>query len=115
MRDNQNRDLEAMKKWQEIEILHRQKTAADASRRHAEILRIVPYADWTEIENILCLRSGDSNFVAVPTNDAETPSQGDKSKIFDVVSLSPREFVVQLKKYEVRGWLWRRHLAEKGL
>ena len=115
MRDNQNRNLAALRHQMEVDEMLRKATAADAHRRHLELIKVVPYADWTEIDGVLVLRSGDSNFVAVPTNGASTKAKGEQSSRFDVISLEPREFVVQLKNKEVRTWLWKKHIAEKDL
>jgi len=114
-RDNQGVDLEAARRHLETEARLTRETGAEAHRRHLELVKVCPYADWTTVDGVLCLRSGNSNYVAVPVNGAQTSAKGERSSHFDVVSLEPREFVVQLKRGEVRNWLWRRHIAEKGL
>lgn len=115
MRDNQNRDLEAFRSRLERDVAARKRGEEDSHRLYEEAVAACPLPDWTTVEGILCLRSGDSNYVAVPLNDAKTPARGNRSALFDVISLSPRELVVQLRNTEVRNWLWRKHQAEKGL
>lgn len=114
MKDNQNRDLEAVKRWQEYHRQLHQQGAERSHLRYQELVAAFPLPDWTTVEGILVLRAGDSNHVAVPRNGAKTPAQGDRAASFDVLSLSPREYVCQLKKGEVRSWLWCKLQAEKG-
>jgi hypothetical protein len=114
-RDNQGRDLDAVRRQFENEARLHREGSLDAHHRHEEIIRICPLADWTRVEGVLVLRSGDSNFVAVPTSGADSVAKAERSRTFDVISLEPREPVVQLLRSEVRNWLWRRHQVEKGL
>ena len=114
-RDNQGRDLEAFKKQLERDEIARVGTAADAHLRFQEKIEVCPLPDWTYVDGMLVLRSGKSNFVAVPITEANTQAAGERATRFDVISLEPRDFVTQLRRSEVRSWLWRSHCAEAGV
>jgi hypothetical protein len=87
MRDNQNRDLGASKRWLEREA---QNHAIGFARMIAE----PAYPEWSEVEGIQVLRIENSRFVAVP-NGAR----------FDIIDLESRAFVCQVSKKGACKWL----------
>lgn len=95
MRDNQNRDLEATKKWQAIEAENHKAGTA----RMEKALQDIKSADWTEIDGVAVLRIEDSKFVAVPVTGQKN------SRKFDIINVGTREFVCQVGKDKVRSWL----------
>jgi len=97
MRDNQNADLTAAKKRLATDKLHHDQGYAKMIARQEETV----YADWTEVEGCLVLRVADSKFVAQPLTGRKT------ARKFDVINLDTREYVCQLNKSEVYGWLLR--------
>lgn len=97
MRDNQNRDLTSTKKWQEMEA-----TCHDAGlARMEEALKSAKSAEWVKFEGVTVLRVEDSKFVAVPTTGRKN------SRKFDIINIETREFICQVSKSKVHGWLIR--------
>ena len=90
MRDNQNADLTAAKKWNETKAAHRVTGEArmDASMESAK------FAEWTQVNGVDVLRIEDSKFVAV--------SSGHK---FDIIDIDDGTFVCQVSKSKVHKWL----------
>lgn len=97
MRDNQNRNLEATKKWQEIERANHEIGIA----KMEEELRIATFAQWVEIEGVKVLRVANSKFVAAPTSGKKN------SRKFDIINIKTQELVCQIWKGQVHNWLMR--------
>ena len=109
MRDNQGRNLDAVK--QHFEMLGRHH-AEGVERSHQMFLDTVakfPLADWVKYNNVLVLRAGKSRFVGVPTRG------GTNAKNFDVIDIVDLVPVVRLTKNEVRNWLWRASQTEDAV
>lgn len=95
MKDNQGRDLEATKKWLELEArLHREGVA------RAEKVKIV-FAEWVDFEGVTVLRIESDKHVAAPVSGRKN------SRKFDIINVETREFVCQVSKERVHEWLQR--------
>ena len=105
-KDNQGRDLGAVKKHFDMLARLREEGERVSSENFAAMVKVVPLADWTDVEGVLALRCGSSRFVAVPKNGKRTGAT------FEVIDLDKRELVTVLKKDEVASWLWRTAIAE---
>lgn len=99
--DNQGRNLEAVKRTKESEQARYIAGSKDARAMFEKTVKDVPLADWTTVDGVEVLRSGSSRYVAAPRNGKRTAAS------FDVIDIKAGELVVQLKKDEVYGWLWR--------
>ena len=105
--DNQGRDLDATRRAVYAEK-ERHDQGREASHRAFEReIEATPLADWTEFEGIQVLRSGNSRYVGVPARDKPTAAT------FHIIDTERREPVVQVKRDEVRSWLWRAAKAER--
>ena len=97
--DNQGRNLEAVKKHKDWE----KKSYDEGSKRSHEhferVIKDVPLPDWTTINGVKVLRSGDYSHVGVPSNGKETAVH------YDVIHWPKKEFVMKLKKHEISPWL----------
>lgn len=101
IRDNQGRNLEAIKRHMAEEMVRSEISRDHAHRVFEEKIAVIPLADWTEVEGIKVLRSGHSRFVAVPRNGRNNAAH------FDVIDTVAKEHVTTLARDEVRNWLWR--------
>lgn len=100
-RDNQGRNLEAVKAHFEMLAKHRIAGEAHSHKMFEETVARFPLADWVMFDNVLVLRAGQSRFVACPRNGKKSAAN------FDVIDVVAREPVTTLSKTEVYAWLWR--------
>ena len=100
MRDNQGRNLDAVKRH--FDMLARQRLEGEAmsARLYQEKIAQFPLADWTTFEGVLVLRAGSSRFVGAPRTEKKN------SRTFDVIDIADRTLVTQLTSKEIRSWLW---------
>lgn len=98
MIDNQNRDLEASKRYSAlITEMHRQ-----GSIEAAKDFEDKKLAEWVEVEGIQALRVEDSNYAGVPITGRQN------SKWFEVINLDNRsDIVCQVTNKEIYTWLYR--------
>ena len=108
-RDNQGRNLEAVKTHFDMLARHHEKGSRLSHEAFEELVVRFPLADWTIVDNVLVLRAGQSRFVACPSNGKKSAANFD---VVDIVNLIP---VANLKKDEVRTWLWRASQNEEAL
>jgi hypothetical protein len=69
MKDNQNRDLEAVKKWQAIAT----QAHDDGIARMLKAQEHTAYPEWTEVEGVKVLRIESSEFVAAKNGSTSAP------------------------------------------
>jgi hypothetical protein len=97
--DNQGRDLKGVKKHFD----YLEKESNEGSKRTTEhfnrVIKDVPLPDWTSINGVKVLRSGEASHVGVPANGKETAAN------YDIIHWPKKEFVMKLKKHEVSPWL----------
>ena len=97
--DNQGRDLGAVKKHFD----YLEKMSKDGSKAATEhfnrVIKDVPLPDWTEVNGVKVLRSGNSDHIGVPANGKENSAN------YDVIHWPKKEFVTKLKKNEIHHWL----------
>lgn len=106
-RDNQGRNLAAVKKHFDEEYERHVRGIGASRAEFAKLVERFPLADWTSVEGVLVLRAGESRFVGVPRNGRKNAAT------FEVIDLDERKVVVPLlDKSEVRSWLWRASQAE---
>ena len=108
-RDNQGRDLDAVKAH--FEMLERHRIAGEAfshQQFEATVARF-PLPDWVMFDNVLVLRAGQSRFMGVPRNGKQSSAN------FDVIDIVAREPVTTLSKHEVRSWLWKASQNEEAV
>jgi len=105
-KDNQGRNLAAVKAHFDALRVARIKGEAASSAAFAAAVAKVPMADWTAVDGVLVLRSGASRFVAVPRNGKKSAAK------FEIIDLDAKELVTVLTKHEVGGWLWRAAQAD---
>jgi len=104
--DNQGRNLDAVKKHQDTLARHAEQGRAASHEAFEKLTQKHPLADWTHVQGVAVLRSGQSRYVGVPSNGKKT------AKLFDVIDLLAGKSLVQLKSSEVRGWLLRAAQAD---
>jgi len=97
--DNQGRDLGAVKKHFENLKKMSDASSKEAHEHFERTIKDVPLPDWTTVDGVKVLRSGDSDHVGVPYNGKENAAK------YDVIHYPKREFVTQLKKNEIHHWL----------
>ncbi len=95
--DNQNRNLDAVKRHHEVLARGTAVSNANAAAHFAASAT----ADWTEVKGVEVLRAGDSNYVAVPCSGRRSSAR------FDIIDIEANELVAQVAKNEVREWLYR--------
>ena len=98
-KDNQGRDLAAVKRTKEQEQQRAEAGRAASRAMHEATIKNAPLPDWTTVNGQEVLRSGDSKFVAAPRNGKRTAAN------FDVLDLDTNEHVLSLPKDEVYKWL----------
>lgn len=98
-KDNQGRDLAAVKRTKEQEAQRAEEGRAASRAMHEATIKDVPLPDWTTVNGQEVLRSGDSKFVAAPRNGKRTAAN------FDVLDMEANEHVLTLPKDEVYKWL----------
>ena len=97
--DNQGRSLSGTKKHQDL-LAKMHESGSKAAQEHFErVKKDVPLPDWTEINGVKVLRSGEANHVGVPATGKESSAN------YDVIHWPKKEFVLKLKKHEVHNWL----------
>jgi len=106
-RDNQGRNLEAVKKHFDMLARHRLEGESYSHQVFEETVARFPLPDWIMFENVLVLRAGKSRFVAVPRTGKKSAAN------FDIIDVVNREPVTQLSKKEVYEWLWRASQSEE--
>jgi hypothetical protein len=106
-RDNQGRNLEAVKAH--FDILARQRLMGESISHQVfeKTIAMFPLPDWVMFDNVLVLRAGQSRFVACPRNGKKSAAN------FDVIDVVARESVGMLSKKDVRAWLWKASQNEK--
>ena len=97
MKDNQNRDLEAMRRHREYLSQERE---AGYKRFLQETANNV-HANWVVVQGVDVLRVADSKYVAEPVTGRKSSGK------FDIVDLDTMEFVCQVNRKEVYRWLFR--------
>ena len=100
IRDNQGRNLAAVKRHQARAQVARAQGCAMARARFDRDVADAPLPDWAVVHGQLVLRSGDSPHLAVPIGGRKS------AKVFDVVNLATGQLVTQLRNTEVHRWLW---------
>lgn len=108
-RDNQGRDLDAVRAHFDMLERMRRDGEADSHARFEETVAKFPLPDWVMFDNVLVLRAGQSRFVGVPRNGKKTAAN------FDVLDISIREPVTVLRKNEVYTWLWKASQNEEAV
>lgn len=106
-RDNQGRYLAGVKEHFDMLADMRKRGMEMSSARFEERVKKHPLPDWTTVEGVLVLRSGDANEVAVPRNGKKTAAS------FEILTLKPRRLLTFVQRDEVHSWLWR--AAQKDL
>lgn len=97
--DNQGRNIAAVKKHFDFLEKEHKEGAARSHEHYQNVIKDVPLPDWTDVEGVRVLRSGDSEHVGVPSSGKENSAK------YDVIHLPKRQLVVQLKKGEIHHWL----------
>ena len=97
--DNQGKNLEGVKKHKEQEAKSYQEGHKRSQEHFEKVIKDVPLPDWTEINGVKVLRSGEASHVGVPSNGKETAAN------YDVIHWPKKEFVMKLKKHEISPWL----------
>ena len=97
--DNQGRDLEGTKKHLELLAKMHESGSKEAHEHFERVKKDVPLPDWTELNGVKVLRSGESSHVGVPSNGKESAAT------YDVIHWPKKEFVLKLKKHEIHSWL----------
>jgi hypothetical protein len=100
-RDNQGRNLEAVKAHFDMLARHRLEGEALSHKIFEETIAKFPLPNWVMFDNVLVLRAGTSRFVACPRNGKKTAAN------FDIIDVVAREPVMVLSKREVYEWLWK--------
>lgn len=97
--DNQGRNIAAVKKH--FDFLEKEhKEGSERSKEHFEnVIKDVPLPDWAEVNGVKVLRSGDSEHVGVPSSGKQNSAK------YDVIHLTKKQLVAQLKKNEIHDWL----------
>jgi hypothetical protein len=108
-RDNQGRNLDAVKAHFEMLAKHRIAGEAHSRQMFEETVAKFPLADWVMFDNVLVLRAGQSRFVACPRNSKKSASN------FDVIDVVAREPVTTLHKTKVYSWLWKASQNEEAV
>lgn len=108
-RDNQGRNLDAVKRHFDMLARHHEEGSRLSHEVFERLVVKFPLADWTIFDNVLVLRAGQSRFVACPRNGKKSAAN------FDVVDIVNRIPIANLKKDEVRGWLWRASQNEEDI
>jgi hypothetical protein len=103
--DNQGRDLDAVKRHFENLTRMDKEGSKRASENYERTIKDVPLPDWTTVDGVKVLRSGESDHVGVPYNGKENASK------YDIIHYPKKEYVTQVKKNEVHHWL---HAAAKN-
>jgi len=75
--------------------------AREAARAPRAAYQVPEQPEWTQERGVDGLRINSSRFFAVPTTGRKN------ARKFDVIDLNAGEFVCQVAKNEVRGWLLR--------
>jgi hypothetical protein len=111
LKDNQGRDLEAVKKHHATLARMDKISSKKSTQKYAEyVKRGWRSPDWTRFEGANCIRSGNEPFIALPTNGRKN------ARNFVVLDIRDRkDFVVQLRKNEVSEWLFSAWKRERGL
>jgi hypothetical protein len=107
-RDNQGRNLDAVKAHFDMLAQHRIEGEARSNQMFEETVARFPLADWIMFDNVLVLRAGKSRFVAVPRTGKKSAAN------FDIIDIVIREPITVLSKNEVREWLWKASQAEEA-
>jgi hypothetical protein len=114
--NNQESDLNASKRHQDVLIKAHQKGIKLSREQIVRMTTKFPLTDWTLVEGALVLRAGASRYVAQPSarQGSETlPSHEKKSaRIFKVIDLKNRVYVKHLKRKDVYYWLWQASQTE---
>jgi hypothetical protein len=97
--DNQGRDLDAVKKHFDMLKRMSDQGSQEAHEHFKRVIKDVPLPDWTEVNGVKVLRSGDASHIGVPANGKETAAN------YDVIHWPKKEFVTSLKKNEIHHWL----------
>jgi hypothetical protein len=97
--DNQGRDLSAVKKHFDMLKKMSDQGSKEATEHFNKVIKDVPLPDWTEVNGVKVLRSGDASHIGVPANGKETAAS------YDVIHWPKKEFVTKLKKNEIHHWL----------
>ena len=108
-RDNQGRNLAAVKAHFDMLARHRLEGEARSHAMFEETVARFPLPDWTMFDNVLVLRAGQSRFVACPRNGKKSAAN------FDVIDIVAREPVMTLSKKEVSEWLWKASQNEEAV
>ena len=103
--DNQGRDLEGTKKHLDLLAKMHERGSKEAQEHFERVKKDVPLPDWTEINGVKVLRSGENSHIGVPSNGKESAAT------YDVINWPKKEFVLKLKKHEIHHWL---HSAAKN-
>ena len=81
----------------------RAKMQADLDARVEKIISIKP--TWQEVLGGMVLRIGDSDFIAAPCTEGRK-----NSAKFDIINFAKGEYICQLNRSEVNGWLVRQEI-----
>lgn len=98
MKDNQNRDLSASKRYSALLAeMHQQGSVAAAKSFEGKKL-----AEWTKVEGVQVLQVEGSDFVGVPVSGRKD------ARRFSIINLNDRtDIVCQVSGKEVYAWLFR--------
>jgi hypothetical protein len=97
--DNQGRDLAGVKKHFDNLTAMSEEGRKRATEQYERTIKDVPLPDWTEVNGVKVLRSGEASHIGVPANGKETASH------YDVIHWPKKEFITKLKKHEIHHWL----------
>jgi hypothetical protein len=97
--DNQGRDLAGTKKHLDLLAKMHESGSKEAQEHFERVKKDVPLPDWTEVNGVKVLRSGEASHIGVPSNGKESAAH------YDVIHWPKKEFVLKLKKHEIHPWL----------
>lgn len=112
VRDNQNVDLEAAKRWKEKERKSHETGRKLSAANYEKMMKAgLKAAEWTKVKGIDVLRIGNEPYIAIPVTGKKNAAKFD---ILDMRKKGEKMYMCQLKKKEVGSWLGGRWKDEHG-
>lgn len=107
MKDNQGRDLGAVKRHHASKFDANLEGRKRSSLAYNELVKKFPLAEWVMFDGFLVLRCGSSKYIAVPASGKRNAAR------FNVINIKDlSDYVAFLTKKEVRPWLWQASQVE---